>query len=37
MGAVRLAIKEATIIMGAIFDEAMGDEVRVTIVATGIS
>ena len=36
MGAVRLAIKEATIIMGAIFDEAMGDEVRVTIVATGI-
>ncbi len=34
---VQFAIKEATVIVGSVFDESMGDELRVTIVATGLS
>jgi cell division protein FtsZ len=33
---VQLAIKDATVIVGSIFDENMGDELRVIIVATGM-
>ena len=34
---VQFAIEDATVIVGSVFDEAMGDELRVTIVATGLS
>ncbi len=34
---VQFAIEEATVIVGSVFDESMGDELRVTIVATGLS
>ena len=30
------AAEDATIIMGTVYDDAMGDEVRVTVVATGL-
>ena len=30
------AADDATIIFGAVYDEAMGDELRVTVVATGL-
>ena len=30
------AAEDATIIMGTVYDEAMGDQVRVTVVATGL-
>jgi len=33
---VQFAIEEATVIVGSVFDENMGDELRVTIVATGL-
>lgn len=33
---VQFAIEEATVIVGSVFDESMGDELRVTIVATGL-
>jgi cell division protein FtsZ len=33
---VQFAIEDATVIVGSVFDEAMGDELRVTIVATGL-
>jgi cell division protein FtsZ len=37
MNTVRsFAADEATIIFGAVFDDAMGDELRVTVVATGL-
>ncbi len=34
---VQFAIEDATVIVGSVFDEAMGDQLRVTIVATGLS
>ena len=34
---VQFAIEEATVIVGSVFDENMGDELRVTIVATGLN
>lgn len=34
---VQFAIEDATVIVGSVFDEDMGDELRVTIVATGLS
>ena len=34
---VQFAIEEATVIVGSVFDESMGDELRVTIVATGLN
>ena len=34
---VQFAIEDATVIVGSVFDEGMGDELRVTIVATGLS
>ncbi len=34
---VQFAIEDATVIVGSVFDESMGDELRVTIVATGLS
>ena len=33
---VQFAIEDATVIVGSVFDEAMGDNLRVTIVATGL-
>jgi len=33
---VQFAIEDATVIVGSVFDENMGDELRVTIVATGL-
>lgn len=37
MGCVRsVAADDATVIVGQVFDESMGDELRVTIVATGL-
>ncbi len=33
---VQFAVEDATVIVGSVFDEAMGDELRVTIVATGL-
>jgi len=33
---VQFAIEDATVIVGSVFDEGMGDELRVTIVATGL-
>ena len=34
---VQFAIEDATVIVGSVFDEDMGDQLRVTIVATGLS
>ena len=33
---VQFAIEDATVIVGSVFDESMGGELRVTIVATGL-
>jgi len=33
---VQFAVEDATVIVGSVFDDAMGDELRVTIVATGL-
>jgi cell division protein FtsZ len=33
---VQFAIEDATVIVGSVFDDEMGDELRVTIVATGL-
>ncbi len=35
-GCVQFAAEEATVIVGSVFDEGMGDELRVTVVATGL-
>lgn len=36
MNCLQFAAQEATVIVGTVFDEEMGDELRVTIVATGL-
>ena len=36
MECVQFAAEEATVIVGSVFDEGMGDEMRVTVVATGL-
>jgi cell division protein FtsZ len=36
MECVQFAAEEATVIVGSVFDEAMGDSLRVTVVATGL-
>lgn len=36
MECVQFAAEEATVIVGSVFDESMGDELRVTVVATGL-
>jgi cell division protein FtsZ len=36
MNCFQFAASEATVIVGSVFDEAMGEELRVTIVATGL-
>ncbi|MFA6970949.1 MAG: cell division protein FtsZ [Gallionella sp.] len=36
MACVQFAAEEATVILGSVFDESMGDELRVTVVATGL-
>lgn len=36
MNCFQFAASEATVIVGSVFDEEMGDEMRVTIVATGL-
>jgi cell division protein FtsZ len=36
MGCVQFASEDACVIVGAIFDETMGDDMRVTVVATGL-
>ncbi len=36
INSVQFAIEDATVIVGSVFDESMGDELRVTIVATGL-
>lgn len=36
MECVQFAAEEATVIVGSVFDETMGDELRVTVVATGL-
>jgi len=36
MKCVQFAAEEATVIVGSVFDEIMGDELRVTVVATGL-
>ncbi|MFA6121355.1 MAG: cell division protein FtsZ [Sideroxydans sp.] len=36
MNCFQFAASEATVIVGSVFDEDMGDEMRVTIVATGL-
>ncbi len=36
MDCVKFAAEEATVIVGSVFDESMGDELRVTVVATGL-
>jgi cell division protein FtsZ len=33
---IQFAIEDATVIVGSVFDESMGDDLRVTIVATGL-
>ena len=33
---VQFAVEDATVIVGSVFDDEMGDELRVTIVATGL-
>ena len=33
---VQFAVEDATVIVGSVFDDSMGDELRVTIVATGL-
>jgi len=33
---VQFAVEDATVIVGSVFDEGMGNELRVTIVATGL-
>ena len=37
MECVQFAAEEATVIIGSVFDESMGDNLRVTVVATGLS
>ncbi len=34
---VQFAVDDATVIVGSVFDESMGDNLRVTIVATGLT
>jgi len=36
MACVQFAAEEATVILGSVFDETMGEELRVTVVATGL-
>jgi cell division protein FtsZ len=36
MDCVQFAAEEATVIVGSVFDESMGDVLRVTVVATGL-
>lgn len=36
MACVQFAAEEATVVLGSVFDESMGDEMRVTVVATGL-
>jgi cell division protein FtsZ len=36
MESVQFAAEEATVIVGSVFDESMGDTLRVTVVATGL-
>lgn len=36
MECVQFAAEEATVIVGSVFDESMGDALRVTVVATGL-
>ncbi len=36
MECVQFAAEEATVIVGSVFDDSMGDELRVTVVATGL-
>ncbi|MFA6921422.1 MAG: cell division protein FtsZ [Gallionella sp.] len=36
MACVQFAAEDATVILGSVFDESMGDELRVTVVATGL-
>lgn len=36
MECVQFAAEEATVIVGSVFDESMGDDMRVTVVATGL-
>jgi len=36
MECVQFAAEEATVIVGSVFDENMGDDMRVTVVATGL-
>ena len=36
MECVQFAAEEATVIVGSVFDEAMGEDIRVTVVATGL-
>ncbi len=36
MNCVQFAAEEATVILGSVFDESMCDELRVTVVATGL-
>jgi cell division protein FtsZ len=36
MACVQFAAEEATVILGSVFDESMGDDLRVTVVATGL-
>jgi len=36
MKCVQFAAEEATVIVGSVFDEVMGEELRVTVVATGL-
>ena len=36
MGCVQFAAEEATVIVGSVLDENMGEELRVTVVATGL-
>lgn len=36
MECVQFAAEEATVIIGSVFDESMGDDIRVTVVATGL-
>ncbi len=37
MECVQFAAEEATVIIGSVFDDNMGDDLRVTVVATGLS
>lgn len=36
MACVQFAAEDATVILGSVFDESMGDDLRVTVVATGL-